>query len=155
MHVQVLFKLSSNINVKFIKTSKVSINSMYCLHLFVCCPVKFFRSLAIGEMSEANKKSNDQGRSTMQQCRNVAMHQCSTVAMYLYSRGRWISKFLKIKTGHLYSYVKLNFKASLFSCIFWFEAIFLGKRALLVLVQNLKTAQNKLNFKIGLKPTQM
>ena len=39
------------------------------------------------------------------------------------SRARWIwskiIKFLKIKTGHLYSYVKLNFKASLFSCIFY------------------------------------
>ena len=30
------------------------------------------------------------------------------------SRGRWISKILKIKTGHLYSYVKLNFKVGLF-----------------------------------------
>ena len=40
-------------------------------------------------------------------------------------RVRWIwskmTKLLKIKTGHLYSYVKLNFKASLFSCIFWFS----------------------------------
>ena len=47
-------------------------------------------------------------------------------------RARWISKLLEIKTGHLHSYVKLNFKTSLFSCIFWFEAIFLGKSALLV-----------------------
>ena len=47
-------------------------------------------------------------------------------------RGRWISKFVKIKSGHLYSYVKLNFKAGLFSCIFWFEAIYLGNWALLV-----------------------
>ena len=47
-------------------------------------------------------------------------------------RARWISKLLKIKTGHMYSYVKLNFKASLFSCIFWFEAIFCCKTALLV-----------------------
>ena len=33
-------------------------------------------------------------------------------------RARGISTLLKIKTGHMYSYVKLNVKASLFSCIF-------------------------------------
>ena len=51
----------------------------------------------------------------------------------MYNRARWIwserIKWLKIKTGHLYSNVKLNFKAGLFSCIFLFEAIFLGNRA--------------------------
>ena len=60
---------------------------------------------------------------------------CNTMCMracWIWSKG---IKLLKIKTGHLYSYVKLNFKASLFSCIFWFEAIFLGKRALLVFCQ--------------------
>ena len=77
----------------------------------------------------------------------------------LHSRVRWISKLLKIKTGHLFSYVKLNFKASLFSCIFWFEAIFLGTRAVLVFRQYssknvAKTIENERFFKIGLKPTQ-
>ena len=51
-------------------------------------------------------------------------------------RARWIwskeIKLMKIKTGHLKSYVKLNFKASLFSCNFWFEDSLLGKIALLV-----------------------
>ena len=51
-------------------------------------------------------------------------------------RARWIwskgIKLINIKTGHLESYVKLNFKASLFSCIFLFEAIFRGDWTLLV-----------------------
>ena len=46
----------------------------------------------------------------------------------LNSRVRWFGpseqKTHKIKTGHTYSYVKLNFRVGLFSCIFWFEAIF-------------------------------
>ena len=44
------------------------------------------------------------------------------------NRVRWFGpseqKMHKIKTGHTYSYVKLNFRVDLFSCIFWFEAIF-------------------------------
>ena len=68
-------------------------------------------------------------------------------------------KFLKIKTGHLHSYVKLNFKASLFSCIFLFEVIFIGKWALLVFrpysSKNVaKTIENERFLKIGSKPTQ-
>ena len=38
------------------------------------------------------------------------------------TRARWIGpleqKLLKMKTGHMYSYVKLNFKVGLFSCNF-------------------------------------
>ena len=44
------------------------------------------------------------------------------------TRVRWFwpseQKMPKIKTGHMYSYVKLNFRVDLFSCIFLFEAIF-------------------------------
>ena len=88
---------------------------------------------------------------------------CFTPTIKLNIRVRWIwskmIKLLKIKTGHLYSYVKLNFKASLFSCIFWFEAIFIGKWALLVFrpysSKNVaKTIENERFLKIGLKPTQ-
>ena len=43
-------------------------------------------------------------------------------------RVRWFGpseqKTHKIKTGHTYSYVKLNFRVGLFSCIFLFEAVF-------------------------------
>ena len=46
----------------------------------------------------------------------------------LSTRVRWFGpseqKTHKIKTGYTYSYVKLNFRVGLFSCIFWFEAIF-------------------------------
>ena len=46
----------------------------------------------------------------------------------LCTRVRWFGpseqKTHKIKTGHSYSYVKLNFRVGLFSCIFLFEAIF-------------------------------
>ena len=82
---------------------------------------------------------------------------CNTV--YVYIRARWISKLLKIKTGHMYSYVKLNFKASLFSCIFWFEAIFRCKTALLVFwpsnwENGSKTVRKMRKAKIGSKPTQ-
>ena len=48
--------------------------------------------------------------------------------VFLYNRAQWIGpseqKTPKIKTGHTYSYVKLNFRVGLFFCIFWFEAIF-------------------------------
>ena len=44
------------------------------------------------------------------------------------NRAQWIrpseQKTPKIKTGHVYSYVKLNFRVGLFSCIFRFDAIF-------------------------------
>ena len=44
------------------------------------------------------------------------------------NRAQWIrpseQKTPKIKTGHVYSYVKLNFRVGLFSCIFLFEVIF-------------------------------
>ena len=42
----------------------------------------------------------------------------------------WGPKSPKIETGHLFSIVKLNFNVGLFSCIFWFEAIFLCKSAI-------------------------
>ena len=42
----------------------------------------------------------------------------------------WGPKSSKIETGHLFSIVKLNFNVGLFSCIFWFEAIFLCKSAI-------------------------
>ena len=46
----------------------------------------------------------------------------------LVGRAQWFGpseqKTPKIKTGHTYSYVKLNFRVGLFSCIFLFEAIF-------------------------------
>ena len=66
-------------------------------------------------------------------CMPLFIH--TILLLRLFIRARWILstgiKLLKIKSGHLHSYVKLNFKASLFSCLFWFEAIFLGKWALL------------------------
>ena len=90
--------------------------------------------------------------------------QCSAVQLnhqrgrYTTTRGRWISKFVKIKSGHLYSYVKLNFRAGLFSCIFWFEAIYLGSWALLVFWscswENGTQRAQKMKFsKIGSKST--
>ena len=40
-----------------------------------------------------------------------------------YIRARWIGpseqKMPKIKTGHMYTYVKLNFRVDLFSCIYF------------------------------------
>ena len=52
------------------------------------------------------------------------------------TRARWhnliSTKYRHIISLWVNSYVKLNFKASLFSCIFWFEAIFIGKSTLLV-----------------------
>ena len=74
---------------------------------------------------------------------------------HLYIRARWIwfkgIRLLKIKTGHMYSYVKLNCKARLFSCIFWFEAILRCKTALLVFwpsnwENGSKTVQKKSTF---------
>ena len=51
-----------------------------------------------------------------------------TNSAVLDSRTRWIGpsepKTPKIKTGHTYSYVKLNFRVDLFSCMVLFEAIF-------------------------------
>ena len=77
------------------------------------------------------------------------------------ARWNWFKKIklLKIKTGHMYSYVKLNFKASLFSSIFWFEAIFCCKTALLVFwpyswENGTKRAQKMEFSKIGSKSTQ-
>ena len=53
---------------------------------------------------------------------------------YLIIRAQWDRcwgpKSSKIETGHLFSIVKLNFNVGLFSCIFWFEAIFLSKSAI-------------------------
>ena len=53
---------------------------------------------------------------------------CQRTLDHLYNRARWIGpseqKMPKIKSGHMYSYVKLNFRVGLFSWIFWFEAIF-------------------------------
>ena len=43
----------------------------------------------------------------------------------------WAHILLKIFSGEFFSYVKLNFEASLFSCIFWFEAIFISNFGLL------------------------
>ena len=52
----------------------------------------------------------------------------NTSANVLSTRAQWFrpseQKTPKIKTGHTYSYVKLNFRVGLFSCIFLFEAIF-------------------------------
>ena len=48
-------------------------------------------------------------------------------------RARWHYQCHYFHSRWVDSYVKLDFKASLFSCIFLFEAIFLGKSALLVL----------------------
>ena len=42
----------------------------------------------------------------------------------------WGPKSSKIETGHLFSIVKLNFNVGLFSCIFWFQAIFLSQSAI-------------------------
>ena len=50
----------------------------------------------------------------------------------IWNRARWESKLLENVSGQLYSYVKLNFKASLFSSTFWFERSFLAESAFLV-----------------------
>ena len=83
------------------------------------------------------------------------------VCVYIRARWNWFKKIklLKIKTGHMYSYVKLNFKASLFSCIFWFEAIYLDSWAFLVFWpyswENGTKRVQKIEFsKIGSKSTQ-
>ena len=47
-------------------------------------------------------------------------------------RARWNVQCHYFYSGRVDSYVKLNFKASLFSCIFWFEDSLLCKIALLV-----------------------
>ena len=85
----------------------------------------------------------------------------SRYSIRIRARWNWFKKIklLKIKTGHMYSYVKLNFKASLFSCIFWFEAIFRCKTALLVFwpyswENGTKRAQKMEFSKIGSKSTQ-
>ena len=46
------------------------------------------------------------------------------------SRAQWECQNENFETGHLFSIVKLNFNVGLFSCIFWFEAIFLCKSAI-------------------------
>ena len=58
----------------------------------------------------------------------------TNVPLVLHIRAQWDRcwgpKSSKIETGHLFSIVKLNFNVGLFSCIFWFEAIFLCKSAI-------------------------
>ena len=46
------------------------------------------------------------------------------------SRAQWECQNENFETGHLFSIVKLNFNVGLFSCIFWFEAIFISKSAI-------------------------
>ena len=46
------------------------------------------------------------------------------------NRAQWECQNENFETGHLFSIVKLNFNVGLFSCIFWFEAIFLCKSAI-------------------------
>ena len=59
---------------------------------------------------------------------------CSAELWTISSRAQWDRcwgpKSSKIETGHLFSIVKLNFNVGLFSCIFWFEAIFISKSAI-------------------------
>ena len=45
-------------------------------------------------------------------------------------RAQWECQNENFETGHLFSIVKLNFNVGLFSCIFWFEAIFISKSAI-------------------------
>ena len=52
--------------------------------------------------------------SHLQYCCKGNFPASTTEKVKVYTRGQWISKISKIKTGHLYSYVKLNFKAGLF-----------------------------------------
>ena len=47
-------------------------------------------------------------------------------------RARWEHQFLNLVSRCMYSYVKLNFKADLFSSTFWFERIFISKIELLL-----------------------
>ena len=49
------------------------------------------------------------------------------VVVCLCIRARWEYQFLNLISGCMYSYVKLNFKADLFSSTFWFERIFISK----------------------------
>ena len=48
----------------------------------------------------------------------------------LLTRAQWECQNENFETGHLFSIVKLNFNVGLFSCIFWFEAIFIARFAL-------------------------
>ena len=50
----------------------------------------------------------------------------------MYIRARWNFQCHYFHSGRVDSYVKLNFKGSLFSCVFWFEDSLLCKIALLV-----------------------
>ena len=64
------------------------------------------------------------------QCPNI--FSCPGSSMY--TRARWEYQYHNFHLAHMYSYVKLNSKASLFSCIFWFWDSLLCKIALLWLL---------------------
>ena len=46
------------------------------------------------------------------------------------SRAQWECQNENFETGYPFSIVKLNFNVGLFSCFFWFEAIFISKSAI-------------------------